>query len=150
MFHLGKKIRIGNLKIVFAPVRPERVLQENSVDSRATDRFSDEFGMFFEKRMCIAQGPPVNARQWGRVLTIDGNGRNPGSLANATGSPAPFHIAQGAAVFNPAHPATHGGQMDGSEQGDAPRVDTPHAQGDDRGPLFEPPLEQGAAGKQCG
>jgi hypothetical protein len=55
MLHLGKEIRIGDLQVVFAPMGPKGVFQENPVDACTTDGLSDKLRMFFEKPLCITQ-----------------------------------------------------------------------------------------------
>lgn len=59
--HLGEEIRIGDLQVVFAPVRLQRMLQKDSLYGRTTDRAADKLRMFFEIALCIAQGPRVDS-----------------------------------------------------------------------------------------
>ncbi len=55
MVHFGKEIRIGDLQVVFAPMGPKGMFQENPMDGGMADRLVDELGMFFEIALCITQ-----------------------------------------------------------------------------------------------
>jgi hypothetical protein len=94
--------------------------------------------MFFERPLCVTKGPPMDPRKWGSVLAVDSNGHKPSGFGKAAGPTGTLHVAQGFAFFDPAHPEADCFCMGRGENGNAPMVDAPHAQGKDGGPLSKP------------
>jgi len=86
----------------------------------------------------------MNPGKWWRVLAIDSNGRKPGGFRKTARSTTTPDIGKGFALFNPAHPSTDCFWMGCSENGNAPVVNTPHAQGGNGRPLSNPCFYQGA------
>ncbi len=80
----------------------------------------------------------MDPRKWGSVLAVDSNGHKPSGFGKAAGPTRTLPIAQGFAFFDPPHPAADCFCMGRGENGNAPMVDAPHAQGKDGGPLSKP------------
>jgi hypothetical protein len=110
------------------------MVQENPMEGGVTHRFR----MFFEKHLCVTKGPPRDPRNGGSVLAVDSDGHKPSGFGKAAGPTRTLPIAQRFAFFDPAHPAVDCFCMGRGENGNAPRVDAPHAQDNDGGPLSNP------------
>ena len=80
----------------------------------------------------------MDPRKGGSVLAVQSNGHKPSGFGKAAGPARTLPIAQGFAFLNPACPAVDCFSMGRGENGNAPRVDAPHAQGNDGGPLSNP------------
>lgn len=93
---------------------------------------------FFGRPRCVTKGPPMDPRKGGSVLAVDSNGHKPSGFGKTAGPTRTLLIAQGFAFFDPAHPAADCSCMGRGENGNAPRVDAPHAQDNDGGPLSNP------------
>ena len=89
----------------------------------------------------------MDPRKWGSVLAVESNGHKPSGFGKAAGPTKTLPIAQGVAFFDPAHPAADCFFMGRGENGNAPRVDAPHAQGKEGGPLSKPFPYEAEAGR---
>ena len=68
-------------------VRPQRVLEENTVYGRPTDRRTEDVRVFVEVAVCVAQGPRMDTRQGRRLLAVDGDGSESRGLGERPRSP---------------------------------------------------------------
>ena len=85
--------------------------------------------------------------QWGRVLTVHGDGRESRTVGKTARSTGARQIGEGSAFFDPTYPAVDGSQMGFGEHGNGAMVDAVPAQGGHGGALLDFALDQGAPGR---
>ena len=142
-FHFGKEIRIGDLEVVLAAMGPKGMVQENPMERGVAHRFR----MFFGKPLCVTKGPPRDPWKGGSVLAVESNGPQPSGFGKVARPTRTLPIVQGVAFFDPAHPAADGSDVGRGENGNAPMIDAPEAQGNESGPLSNPFPEEAEAGR---
>ena len=90
----------------------------------------------------------MDSGQGGRLLTVDGDGRESRGFAEAARSAATRQIGEESTFFDTTCPAVDGCEMRLGDHGNGARVDALHAQGGHEGAPFNFALDQGATGTE--